>query len=62
MAMSITAEGVLVGCMQVITEWQKFKLRKAGIHQNIKVNQTQQGINPTHLNMEKETDLVRIQC
>ena len=57
-ALFITAEGVAVGCMQALTEWQKYKLRKAGIHQNIQVNQTQQGSDLDHQNIVKENGLV----
>ena len=57
-ALFITAEGVAVGCMQALTEWQKYKLRKAGIHHNIQVNQTQQGSDLNHQKSVKENGLV----
>ena len=55
----LTAEGIVIVCMQALTEWQNFKLRNAGIHHNIKVNPNQQDTDPTLQSIEKENDLVQ---
>ena len=44
--------------MQSITECQKFKLRKAGIHQNIIITHTPTATDTNHQNVEEKYDLV----
>ena len=55
-AVVLTAECFVVGYMQAITEWQKLKLRKAGFHRNIKINQIES--HHHHQNIKEENDLV----
>ena len=57
-AVVLTAECFVVGYMQALTEWQKSKLRKAGIHHNIIINQTESHSHHIHQNIKEENDLV----